>query len=67
MPRLRCFSVASLAQAEQSVSAVAARDDFAKAKLKNEFERLAFMMVGIVALGGVVVNMRKKLNTDRQR
>jgi len=33
------FSVASLAQAKQSVSAAAARDLFAKAKLKNEPER----------------------------
>jgi hypothetical protein len=33
-----------LAQAEQSVSAVAARDLFAKAKLKNERERLAFIV-----------------------
>jgi hypothetical protein len=38
-PRLSGFSVAGLAQAEQSVSAVAARDLFAKAKPKNERER----------------------------
>jgi len=34
----------SFTHAEQSVSAVAARDSFAKGKLKNERERLAFIM-----------------------
>ncbi|CUS04418.2 protein of unknown function [Candidatus Promineifilum breve] len=45
----------SFAQAEQSVSAVAARDMFAKAKLKNERERGAFIMVHSVAPGRAVV------------
>lgn len=44
LPRLSGVSVARFAQAEQSVSAVAARDVFAKAKLKNERERQTFMM-----------------------
>jgi len=48
-PRLSVFSVACLAQAEQSVSAVAARDMFAKAKLKNEREQ-SLLMAEIVTL-----------------